>query len=256
VPLRSQRHAVGAASVLSVLLLWEGAVRLELIDSVFLPEPSVILARTAALLRSGVLVREAAASMQRIGLGFGLGAVVGITLAVLCHLSRFVEYALSPLVELIRGVAPLALLPAFMLLFGIGYQAHVAIIAWVAWVPVFLNALQGMKTVDPVFLKAARSIGSSRRQLVFKCILPATAPYILAGLRLGVGSAFLVLVAAEMLGANSGLGFYILESSQTFRIVEMYAAIVAIGALGLIVNGLFMLAARFLLPWSREAGQL
>jgi NitT/TauT family transport system permease protein len=246
-----ERKVVGAASILVCLLCWEILVRAGVLQSAYLPPPTVIGVRTVELIHSGVLLREMAISLGRIGVGFVLAVLLGMTLAVLCNTFRTAEYAISPLVELGRGIAPLALLPAFMLIFGIGFASKVAMILWVAWVPVFLNTLHGMQSVDPTLVKAARSIGSTRLQIAIKCILPSATPFILAGLRLGIGSAFLVLVAAEMLGANSGLGFYILETAQTFKIVEMYSAIVVIGLLGLALNWGFLLAVNKLAPWHR-----
>jgi len=195
-------------------------------------------------------LEETVATMQRIGVGFGLATLLGLTMAILCRVFETVDYATATLVELIRGIAPLALLPAFMLIFGIGFISKVAVIVWVAWIPIFLNTLQGMKSADPLLIKAARSMGSTKLQIAFKVILPAAAPFIVTGLRLAMGSAFLVLVAAEMLGENSGLGFYILDMSQTFEIPEMYAAIFMIGILGLLLNIAFLLVARILTPWT------
>nr|NIU01518.1 ABC transporter permease subunit [Nitrosopumilaceae archaeon]NIU87947.1 ABC transporter permease subunit [Nitrosopumilaceae archaeon]NIX62120.1 ABC transporter permease subunit [Nitrosopumilaceae archaeon] len=100
-----------------------------------------------------------------------------------------------------------------------------------------------------VLIKAARSMGSSKFDIATKVVLPASIPFIITGLRLGMGAAFLVLVAAEMLGANSGLGFYILETSQTFKIVEMYSAIFVIGLIGICLNWLLMIIANKVAPW-------
>jgi NitT/TauT family transport system permease protein len=188
--------------------------------------------------------------MQRIGVGFGMATLLGLTTAVACKVFATIDYATATIVELIRGIAPLALLPAFMLIFGLGFASIVAAIVWVAWIPIFLNTLQGMKSADPLLIKAARSMGSNKMQIALKVILPSAIPFIVAGLRLAMGSAFLVVVAAEMLGANSGLGFYILNASQTFEIPEMYAAIFMIGIVGLLLNTAFLLAARLLTPWA------
>jgi NitT/TauT family transport system permease protein len=245
-----KRNAIGWGSVLAFLVLWEVIVRVGVVDATFLPPPSLIFRTMWELIQTGVLLEETVATMQRIGVGFGLATLLGLTMAILCRVFETVDYATATLVELIRGIAPLALLPAFMLIFGIGFISKVAVIVWVAWIPIFLNTLQGMKSADPLLIKAARSMGSTKLQIAFKVILPAAAPFIVTGLRLAMGSAFLVLVAAEMLGENSGLGFYILDMSQTFEIPEMYAAIFMIGILGLLLNIAFLLVARILTPWT------
>lgn len=241
---------VGLSSVIFLIVLLEIVIRLQFVDSPFAPLPSSVLYTTYNLLRTGILVNQILASLCRIAVGYGLGLLVGLIAAVLCSNSRFVEYVMVPFVDLIRCIAPLALLPVFLFLFGIGFVSKVAIIFWVSWVPVFLNTFQGMKSVDQRVIKAARSIGLKKTQIAIKVILPSAAPFIIAGMRLGIGSAFLVLVAAEMIGANSGLGFYILETSQTFKIKEMYSAIIVIAAIGFMINFFFVVIARELFPWS------
>jgi NitT/TauT family transport system permease protein len=237
--------------VSALIGLWELCSRTGVFDPVFLPPPTKIAPVLVDLLHDPRFLHQIGASMQRIGAGFAIAVPLGLLVAVLANTFRLAEYAVSPVVELIRSIPPLALLPAFLLIFGIGFSSPVAIIVWVAWVPVFINTLQGMQSIDPTLLKAARSMGTSRMQIAFKCVLPAAAPFIIVGLRLALGSAFLVLLAAEMLGANSGLGFYILEASQTFKIVQMYATIVVIGIIAWFLNAVFVVAANRLTPWRR-----
>lgn len=245
------RHqTIGWGSALVLLVLWEVLARTGVADATFLPPPSLIFHTMWELMRTGVLLEHTAATMQRIGVGFGIATLLGLMTAVACKVLATIDHATATIVELIRGIAPLALLPAFMLIFGLGFASIVAAIVWVAWIPIFLNTLQGMKSTDPLLIKAARSMGSTRMQIALKVILPSAIPFIVAGLRLAMGSAFLVVVAAEMLGANSGLGFYILNASQIFEIPEMYAAIFMIGILGLLLNTAFLLAARLLTPWA------
>lgn len=243
---------VGVSSVAILILLLEIIIRIQIVDSPFFPRPSSVLYMTYKLVMTGILVKETAISLCRIAVGFGLGIVVGLVAAILCKSFRVIEFTVVPVVDLLRCIAPLALLPVFLFLFGIGFVSKAAIILWVSWVPVFLNTLQGMKSVDPVVIKAAKSIGLGQIQIATKVILPSAAPFIIAGMRLGIGSAFLVLVAAEMLGANSGLGFYILETSQTFKIKEMYSAIVVIALIGFLINLVFIMISRKLFPWNNS----
>jgi NitT/TauT family transport system permease protein len=246
--------AVGLATVGALLLAWEAAVRRGLVDNVFLPAPSTISAALWRLLLNGTLLPQVAATLERIGVGLAIGATTGLLAAAAAGLARPVEWALTPVVELIRAVPPIALLPAFLLLFGIGLRGTAAIIVWVTWAPVFLNTLEGIRGVDGVLIKAAHSMGSSRLQVIRKCVIPAAIPFIVVGLRLSVGSAFLVVVAAELLGVNTGLGYYILETSQTFKIPEMYAAIVSIGILAFLFNAVLVLVTKRLTPWRHDLG--
>lgn len=246
----SENHLLGIMSVFLVIILWEAVVRGGIAESVFLPPPSVVLLNTVELILSNKLTREITSSMNRIFVGFGISIIIGLVSAILSYCFKVFEKMINPLVELIRTLAPLALLPLFMLIFGIGFSSKVAILVWVSWVPIFMNTLQGFKNVDSLFIKVAKSFGASRTQIITKLIIPSAAPYIITGLRLGMGSAFLSLVAAEMLGSNSGLGFFILEASQTFRIIDMYSAIVVIGIIGYLINWFFIMLSRKLTPWN------
>lgn len=248
-PARLAPRVAGAVSIVSLLAVWEVVVRAELVLSSFAPPPSVIVLTVVDLFVSGILWRQLTATLFRIAVGYAIAAVIGVLAAIACGLSRTVEHLLVPPVEFVRCIAPLALLPAFMLILGIGPVSKIAIIVWVAWVPIFINTLEGAKAVDPVLVKAAQSIGSSDLQIALKVVLPSALPFVVAGLRLGMGSAFLVLVAAEMLGTDAGLGFFILETSQTFKLREMYAAIFVVGVLGFLVNWAFTRLGRALMPW-------
>lgn len=222
------------------LLAWELGVRQGLLDGRFLPPPSEVFPRFLELLQEGELFRHAAASLGTIGLGLALAALLGSLAAVLIALSPWFDALLSPNIEAIRAIAPLALWPAFMLLFGLGTTSKVVMIVWVAWIPILLNLLQGIRSADPELLRMARLFGANRTDLLRTVYLPGALPFLVVGFRLAAGNAFLAIVAAEMIGSSSGLGFYILETSQTFRLKEMYAAIVLIALIGIGVNSLLL----------------
>lgn len=140
-----------------------------------------------------------------------------------------------------RQISALALFPVFILLFGIGELSKAIIIFWASFWPILLNTTVGVKNIDPILIRSARSMGAYRRKLLVHLIVPAAAPSVFTGIRLGASYAFMVLVAAEMVGANSGLGFLVLNSQETFRIPEMYAAIITLCLFGLLIN-YFLLA--------------
>ncbi|GAA1988230.1 ABC transporter permease [Catenulispora subtropica] len=228
---------------------WEAAARLGLVDSTYLPPPSAVFRALPGLLIHGPLAGDLLASLIAITYGVVLAHLVSLPLAAATFRFKWLREFISPLVELVRGIAPLALLPAFLLLFGIGRASAVAIIVWCAWVPIFLNLLEGLDAVDPTLVRSARATGAGRLKVATSVLVPASMGHYLTGLRLAIGSAWLAVVAAEMLGSNSGLGFRILEWSQVFRITDMYAAIVVIGAAGLIMNSIVAATQRRLLRW-------
>ncbi len=150
-------------------------------------------------------------------------------------------------------MSAIALFPVFILFFGIGELSKVVIIFWAALWPILLNTVAGVKGVDPVLVRSARSMGARSGTLFRKVILPAAAPSIFTGVRLGAAYAFMVLVAAEMIGANAGLGFLVLNSQEVFAIPRMYAAIVALAAFGLAVNNALLVAERRATAWRDAA---
>ena len=151
-------------------------------------------------------------------------------------------------------MSAIALFPVFILFFGIGELSKVVIIFWASVWPILLNTTVGVKTVDRVLIQSARSMSAGGTTLFRKVILPAAAPSIFTGIRLGAAYAFMVLVAAEMIGANAGLGFLVLNSQEVFKIPEMYAAIVALAAFGLGVNNLLYRLERRATAWREAAG--
>jgi NitT/TauT family transport system permease protein len=243
------RFGFGAGGVLTAFAGWELSVRGGVVDQIYLPPPSRILAVLPELVSDGPLAADVGTSLWTVAVGLAIGFVLGVTLAVATYLAPWLRWAVSPLVELVRGIAPLALLPAFLLLFGLGTPSAIAIIVWVAWVPIFLNVLEGLDSTDRELVLVARSMGANLADLLVSVYAPSLVGYLLTGLRLGLGNAWLAVVAAEMLGANAGIGFRILEWSQTFRIVDMYGAIVVIGLIGLALNSLILLVQRRYTRW-------
>ena len=183
--------------------------------------------------------------------GFALSALLGMALAIACHLLWVVRAGSSWVIEIIRAIPPLALLPAFLLLFGIGFKFPVAMIVWVAWIPVFLNTLDGLDEVDQNIREAAWEF-CPMRTVVRTVVLPVAAPQILTGLRLAMGSCFLVIVVAEIMGSTVGLGYYIQDASSTFRIPEMYAAIATLGVMAFLANWLVVRVALLAWPHLRD----
>lgn len=137
----------------------------------------------------------------------------------------------------------------FILFFGIGELSKVAIIFWASVWPILISTIAGVKSIDPVLLRSARSMGAEGLTLFRKVILPAAAPSVFTGVRLGAAYAFMVLVAAEMIGANAGLGFLVLYSQEVFRIPDMYAAMVSLAVLGLLLNRLLVVLERSATAW-------
>jgi NitT/TauT family transport system permease protein len=240
------------SSVLIFLLLWEIAPRVGLVDTIFLPPISKVAVAFWNLIITGELFTHIGVSLLRSLLGFSLGLGVAIPMGLLIGWFRGFEYFIDPLVQTFRQTSTLALFPVFILLFGIGELSKVAVIFWGVQWAVLLNTISGVKNVDPLLIKSARSMGISSFSLFIKVILPASMPSILTGIRLSATHSILVLIAAEMLGANAGLGYLLFFAEANFLIPKMYAAIVTMSLLGLIVNYALVTFEKRVLRWKEE----
>ncbi|OBB83182.1 ABC transporter permease [Mycolicibacterium peregrinum] len=224
--------------VAAFLVLWEVAPRIGLVDKVFLPPFSEVVSAWFTLLGNGQLAEHVSASLSRALVGLAIAIVVSIPLGVAIAWYRPVAEFLNPILELFRNTAALALLPVFILILGIGETSKVALVIYAASFPILLNTISGVRTVDPLLIKSARSLGLSPVRLFQKVILPAAVPTIFTGLRMAAASSILVLIAAEMVGAKAGLGYLITASQLNFQIPNMYAGIVTIALVGVIFNGI------------------
>ena len=241
--------ATKSVAVLALLLLWELAPRFELVDRTFLPPFSEVLDAWYGLLQSGQLADNTWASLTRSLSGFGLAVVIGVPLGLLIGWYRPVANLLSPLLELFRNTAALALLPVFVLILGIGETSKISIVLYACLWPILLNTISAVRSVDPTLIRLARSLDLSAPRLFQKVILPASVPVIFTGVRLAGAVSILVLVAAEMVGAKAGLGYLINASQYNFAIPQMYAGIVTISVIGLVFNQLLVALERRFTAW-------
>jgi NitT/TauT family transport system permease protein len=221
---------------------------------VFLPPLHVVLEALASLVEKGQLQNHLAASLSRSASGFGIAVVAAVALGLLVAWYRSLDRFLNPLLEVFRNTAALALLPVFTLLLGIGETSKISIVAYAAFFPVLLNTIAGVRTVDPLLVRAARSLGLSSFRLFQKVILPSAVPTIFTGIRMAGTSSILVLIAAEMVGAKAGLGYLIVNSQMSFLIPEMYAGILTVSLLGLLVNYLLVAVERHFSRWRTAVG--
>jgi NitT/TauT family transport system permease protein len=164
---------------------------------------------------------------------------------------RFEEY-LDPLLSVMSQVNPFSVFPVFILLFGIGATAKIAIILWVCVWPILFGTILGVKNIDPILVKAALAMGTPKITLFWKVVLPGAAPAIFGGLKQGAGSSFFMLIAAEMIGATAGLGFLILQSQVNFQIHRLFVGVVTIALLGLFITGLLNFIEKRLISWRED----
>lgn len=235
------------------IALWELLPRAGIIDPIFLPPASDVGATLLELTLSGVIFDHLFISLQRAALGFGLALIIGIPLGIAIGWYKNFERFVDPLMQMLRNIPTLAVYPVFILFLGIGEISKIAIIFMVTIWKIMINTTSGVKSVDPLLIKSARAMGATSNWDIFKkVVLPSSIPPIVTGVRLGATSAILVLVAAEMLGAKSGLGFLVISSQYNFLISEMYAAIVVLTVLGLVTNYALVWFEKRATKWKEE----
>ncbi|MFC0215874.1 ABC transporter permease [Paenibacillus chartarius] len=237
------------AAIAALLAVWELAPRIGAVDSTFLPPFSEVLQAWWQLALSGELVSHFGSSIARSLTGFLLANAIFIPLGLLVGWYKPLASLLNPLLELFRNTAALALLPVFILILGIGETSKIAIVMYASSWPILLNTISGVRNVDPLLIKSARSMGLTPRKLFQKVILPASLPTVFTGVRLAGASSILVLVAAEMVGAKAGLGYLINYAQFNFQIPNMYAGIVTISGLGLLFNGALVALEKTFTAW-------
>jgi NitT/TauT family transport system permease protein len=203
---------------------------------------------------SGQLTENVGISLQRAAIGFSLAVVVAVPLGLLMGRYPVFEKASDFLVQTLRNTSQFALLPVFILILGIGEASKVAVTFYAAVFFVLINTIVGVKSVDPLLIKAARSMGTSDWDLFKKVILPSAIPSIVAGARLGVKTSLFSVIAAEMLAAQSGIGYLIQQSSLMLETDRMYAGILTLTIIGLVLNYLLVAGERRATRW-RATGE-
>ncbi|MDR1875385.1 MAG: ABC transporter permease [Synergistaceae bacterium] len=240
------------AAIFIFLAVWESLPRLGMIDPFFLPPFSVVIGTIWGMIVKGEFFVHLAASLKRALSGFTLGFIVSVSLGLLIGWFRPMEKFLDPLLQAFRQTSALALFPVFILFFGIGEVAKIAIIYWGTQWPILLNTTAGVRNVDPLLIKSARSMGASNRVIFFRVVLPASLPYIFTGARLSATTSILVLIAAEMVGAKAGLGFLVFDAQQKFLIPRMYAGIFLMSVLGFTANYILLYLERRYTSWKQD----
>ncbi len=229
------RHA-GTVGVACLLLLWELSARLVWRDPGVLPAPTQALAEAWTVLTWDVLLGHVGVSLFRIVAGFTIAAVIGISLGLACGWFHGISLALRPLVELLRPIPPLAWIPIAIVWFGLGEPSKIFVIALGAFFPIFTNTYRGITMVPPVLFRAARTMDVDGLRLLWRVAVPASMPDVATGLRVGFGLSFGILVAAELIAAERGMGHMIMEARQLGHLGVSIFGILLIGVVSMLAD--------------------
>lgn len=246
---RNVERLLSVLSPVILLSIWELAARRGWIDALFFPGPSEGFRAAGEMLRTGELWANLSVSLVRIGVGFFVGAAAGISIGLAMGLYGPIRAIIQPLVDATFPIPKIAILPMFMMIFGIGEESKYAIIAVAVFYLVLINTVAGVRNIDRIYLDVCRNYHASRRMMFTDVALPGALPMIVTGLKLGMGVALLILVSAEFVGAKSGIGYLIWNSWQTFQVEKMYVGLLVIALLGFLAAALLNALERLLVPW-------
>lgn len=241
----------GVAVLVLLGLLWEAAGQGGWVHKLLFPPLSVILAKVYEITVSGEILQHLGVSLWRATLGYSLAAVFAIALGIVMGYWRRAYEACEITIELLRAVPPPAVIPLAMVFLGIGDALKVFIIFFACAFPILVNTIDGVRSVEPVLIRTARTFGLSQWHTVWKVILPVAGPYIMTGLRVATAIALILTVISEMIGATSGIGYFILGSQRTLHIANMYAGMLVLALTGYAINRVFLLVDSRLMAWHK-----
>lgn len=243
------RRWASVLAFLALLLLWEAAVELRWVSPVFLPSPSSILRALYQLALSGELWRHLSASISRIAFGWALGTAAGLVVGVAMGLFSGARAVALPIVSALFPIPKIALLPLLILWFGIGEPSKVATIALGVFFPTVINTFSGVDAVPRSLIRMAQSFDLPFPSIVLKVVLPGALPGIIAGCRISTSVALLLVVAAEMIGAQQGIGAFVLAAGNLMQTEQLMAGVACLSALGLAIGTALTALERRLLRW-------
>ncbi len=240
-------------SPLVVVIACEIIGRSGLVDPFFFPAPSAMLKSLWSMMASGEIFPHIGISVLRAVTGYIIAAVAGLFIGVLVAWSRMCEMIFDPLIELIRPISTFALVPIMFVWFGIGNGSKTAIIVKACFFPIVLNTIAGIKGVDGRLVQAARSLGAGGLQLWTMVLIPSALPMIITGMRISTAMSMLAIVGVEMLAADSGIGFLVIDAQRTFATDRMFAGIIVISLMGVGLDRVARVVQRKVLSWHEES---
>jgi ABC-type nitrate/sulfonate/bicarbonate transport system permease component len=241
--------------LLAGLAAWEVAARAGWVSPLFFPAPSNIAKALAAMIASGELSENLAATLYRCGTGLAAGGAAGLAAGLALGLSPRLRRILDPLVSGAYALPKLALFPLVLILFGLGDSSRIVLIGLAAFFPLLINTMAGVRQINPDYFEIAQSYGTSRLLTLRRVVIPGSLPSVLTGLRLAVGTALMITVAVELINAGVGLGALIWRSWQTLQTEYLYVALLAAAVLGIGSHLLLEFLSRRLTPWQVDYGK-
>lgn len=251
-----KKRVIQVLSIFNFFFVWQVICLIneqeDIFNPKFLPSPVQVIVVAIKYMMDGSLFEHLWASLVRVALGFLLGVFIALVLGVLITKYSMIDNIVSPILNLIGPIPVYAFLPIFIIWFGIGESSKVILIAYATFIPLMTYAIDGMRNVNPVWIRCAMSLGASEKQIFTNIIIKSALPNVFVGMKVSLGLTFSALVVAEMMGANSGLGFMIINARNWFKTGDIFLAIVLIGVLYSVFHGGLSLIERKLFKWKKN----
>jgi len=246
-----QSRASGYLLILFLILLWEALPRSGIVYARYFPAFSTVMGALLEGIRSTEILRDTAISIYRAFCGYVLAIIIGVTLGTLTGAIRWVSDLLEITIELLRPMPSVALVPIAILLFGTSNSYNVSVITFGCTWPILVNTFEGARSVDTQWIDSAKVCGATRYDLLRKVIVPAALPYIVSGLRVSLATSIIIVTVTEMLASFKGLGFFIMDTYNGYRVPQMYSGIITVGLVGYGLNRLFMAVEGKFMAWHK-----
>ena len=243
----------GCISVFAGLLIWEILARLLLENELLIPPPSSVLRAFWRLAVSGQLNKHFAATLLEFTYGFATATIVGIVVGYLMGMHRWFDEVMDPWIATLYSIPIITVVPLIIIWFGIGMVSKVIVVFKITAVAIILNTAAGIKNLDPIWLELAKSLRLSRWETTYKIRFPGALPYIITGMRLGVGRALLGVIVAELMAANAGLGYLLRDSSETWDSPKLFVTVTLLAVIGLVSFNLIKRLEQRIAPWRQGA---
>jgi NitT/TauT family transport system permease protein len=243
----------GCISIFAGLAVWEILTRLLLENELLIPPFSSVIRSFWTLLLTGELKKHFLATLLEFAYGFSTACIVGILLGYLMGMYRWFDEIMDPWIATLYSIPIITVVPLIIIWFGIGMVSKVIVVFKITAVAIILNTAAGIKALDPVWLELAKSLRLSPLETTYKIRLPGALPYIITGMRLGVGRALLGVVVAELMAANAGLGYMLRDSSETWDSPKLFVTVILLAAIGLVSFNLIKKLERRMAPWRQSA---
>jgi ABC-type nitrate/sulfonate/bicarbonate transport system permease component len=248
-------YALRIGALTAFLAVWEIASRAGLVDPLFASSPSLIVAKLVEMVRDGSIWPHVAATASVTAAGFALAVAVGVPVGIVMGRSELINATVEPFVAALYASPQVAFLPLLIIWLGIGFTSKVALVFIGSVIIMIINTETGVAQVDPRLIETARSFTASERQILTKIVLPAALPIILAGMRLAIGRALVMVVVAEIYASNRGLGYLIFQAGGMYDTAQVFVGVGILAAAGVSLTALLRALERWLAPWQHDARQ-